>query len=260
MSLLVHCGAEKVDWEKLTKVPLPEATETHVPIAHHDLVDRVREELPRNNLQVIQEEHALSKDGMNYFGIMRIEDPDFPADKDGFSRVVGLRNSHNKRLSVGLVSGSSVFVCDNLAFSGEIQLMRKHTSQVMDALPEMIHTAVNSLRPLLDAERQRVKAYRAHGLDRSKIKVDHLFMEMFRQGALTGSQLSKAWEHWENPPHEEFEERSMWSLFNSVTDSYKGTGMRTLFKRSRKLHDMCDEIVDFKPITLEPEEAVILPG
>jgi hypothetical protein len=33
--------------------------------------------------------------------------------------VLGLRNSHDKRFPAGLVGGSAVFVCDNLAFSGE---------------------------------------------------------------------------------------------------------------------------------------------
>lgn len=251
MSLLVHCGAEKVNWDRLTSVKTPESTDTHVPIPHHELVERVREEIPNTNLIVKQEEHALSKDGMNYFGVIRIEDPKHPAEKDGFSRVIGLRNSHNKRLAVGLVSGSSVFVCDNLAFSGEITVTRKHTSLVMDNLNEMIATALNGLQPLLSAERQRMIAYRSHNLETDEHEVDHILMEMLRKGAITGSQITKAWNHWVNPPHKEFEERTLWSLFNSATHAYKGTGMRTLFQRSKTLHNMCDDIADFEYIDLE---------
>ena len=250
---MIHCGAELATWEDLQKVETPAPTDSHIPIPHHDLVNRVRDELPRHHLEVVQEEHALSKDGLNYFGVMRIEDPEHPADQDGFSRVVGIRNSHNKRMAVGLVSGTSVFVCDNMAFSGEIQALRKHTSRVMDALPEMISTAVTGVKPLLNAERQRVKSYRAHQLEDNEYEVDHIMMDMLRRGVLTGSQLSKAWDHWANPPHEEFEDRNMWSLFNSVTEAYKGTGMRTLFQRSRHLHDMCDELTGFTPI-LTPSE------
>ena len=261
MSLLVHCGAERTEWEDLMKVVTPESTNTHVPIPHHELVELVRESLPENGFQVVQEEHALSKDGQNYFGVMKIEDPSFPADQDGFARVIGLRNSHNKRIAAGLVSGSTVFVCDNMAFSGEVQVTHKHTSKVMEALPMMVREAVVGLKPLLTAERQRVKAYRAHQLGVGlELTVDHLFMEALRRGALTASQLGKAWAHWEKPPHEEFEERSMWSWFNSVTEAHKGTGMRTLFNRSMALHDMCDSVVGFEGLIINTQAEEVSDG
>ena len=251
MSLLVHCGAERTAWEDLTKVKTPDPTNTHVPIPHHNFVEMVREALPENGFQVVQEEHALSKDGQSYFGVIKIEDPEFPSGLDGFSRVIGLRNSHNKRIAAGLVSGSQVFVCDNMAFSGEVQLTHKHTSQVQAALPRLVADAILGLKPLLNAERQRVKAYRAHDLGTGQeYEVDHLLMEMLRRDAVSSSQIGKAWDNWINPPHPEFEERSLWSLFNAVTEAHKGTGMRTLFLRSLSLHKMCDEITDFAPMVI----------
>ena len=44
--------------------------------------------------------------------------------------VVGVRNSHDKSFPAGLVIGASIFVCDNLSFSGEVKLARKHTVHV----------------------------------------------------------------------------------------------------------------------------------
>lgn len=41
-------------------------------------------------------------------------------------RVLGLRNSPDKMFPAGIVAGASVFVCDNLSFSGVINLARKH--------------------------------------------------------------------------------------------------------------------------------------
>jgi hypothetical protein len=40
---------------------------------------------------------------------------------------IGFRNSINKTLGVGLVSGNKVTVCDNLLFSGEFIQFRRHT-------------------------------------------------------------------------------------------------------------------------------------
>jgi hypothetical protein len=249
MGMLLHCGAERAEWEIIESVRTPAPTASHVPIPHHELVNRVREALPNYGLSVTQEEHALSKDHQTYFGLMRVSDSNRGDAGDQFSRVVGIRNSHNKRLAAGLVSGSHVFVCDNLAFSGEVQVHRKHTAHIFDALPEIIDVAVGRLRPLLIAERQRFEAYRNFELGAGQEDfVDVLLMSMMRKGALAPSALGKVWEHWENPPHKEFKERNMWSLFNSVTEAYKGTGVRTLYNRSRLLHSFCDEVVEFAPV------------
>ena len=43
--------------------------------------------------------------------------------------ALGLRTANNKTMSIQLCAGLSVFVCDNLAFRGDmIALRRKHTS------------------------------------------------------------------------------------------------------------------------------------
>jgi len=51
-----------------------------------------------------------------------------------FALVVGLRNSHDKSFPAGLVIGASVLVCDNLSFSGEVRLARKHTYPIIATL------------------------------------------------------------------------------------------------------------------------------
>ena len=50
--------------------------------------------------------------------------------------VLGLRNSHDKTFPAGIVAGASVFVCDNLSFSGEIKFARKHTRFIVRDLPQ----------------------------------------------------------------------------------------------------------------------------
>jgi hypothetical protein len=39
----------------------------------------------------------------------------------------GLRNSHDKTVTAGLAAGTSVFTYDNLAFSGEVKIIRNYT-------------------------------------------------------------------------------------------------------------------------------------
>jgi hypothetical protein len=62
-----------------------------------------------------------------------------------YQYVLGLRNSNNKRFAAGMVIGIAPFVCDNLAFSGEVKLARKHTVHIKRDLPMMIDNKLDRL-------------------------------------------------------------------------------------------------------------------
>jgi hypothetical protein len=62
-----------------------------------------------------------------------------------YQYVLGLRNSNNKRFAAGMVIGIAPFVCDNLAFSGEVKLARKHTVYIKRDLPMMIDEKLDRL-------------------------------------------------------------------------------------------------------------------
>jgi hypothetical protein len=72
-----------------------------------------------NHMTVVNEAHGLTKDGNRYFGLIQVANGH---NADDFGLVIGLRNSHDKMIPAGLVLGASVFVCDNLSFSGEVRL------------------------------------------------------------------------------------------------------------------------------------------
>ena len=44
----------------------------------------------------------------------------------------------------GLAVGAAVFVCDNLSFSGEVRLARKHTAHFERDLPQLVGRTIGS--------------------------------------------------------------------------------------------------------------------
>jgi len=57
--------------------------------------------------------------------------------------AIGIRNSYDKSMSSGLVVGSTVIVCDNLMFVGDIKVMREHRGKDMhDDLNDQIVTDI----------------------------------------------------------------------------------------------------------------------
>jgi len=83
---------------------------------------------------------------------------------EGFGLVVGVRNSHDKSFPAALVLGASVFVCDNLSFSGEVRLARKHTAHIERDLPHLVERAVGMLSDLRNTQERRFAAYQAQEL------------------------------------------------------------------------------------------------
>ena len=53
-------------------------------------------------------------------------------EQDGMSLAMGFRNSIDKSMPLGICAGVTVFVCDNLALSGDFIKFRKHTSGLTD--------------------------------------------------------------------------------------------------------------------------------
>ena len=120
--LMLHAGAEPVDYVGLRALSTPVATSTHVPVAHHSVVDMVKYALGYHGHELVQEDYGVTPDGDKFFGVLSLKSP-----YGDYTDMVGLRNSHNKTFPISIAIGSRVFVCDNLAFSAEIVIKRRHT-------------------------------------------------------------------------------------------------------------------------------------
>lgn len=75
MSLMLHTGAEVVDFDALRQMPTPEATPTHVPIAHSDVVLMVKYSLGFFGHEIVQEDYGVTPDGMRFFGAISLKSP-----------------------------------------------------------------------------------------------------------------------------------------------------------------------------------------
>jgi hypothetical protein len=116
-NLCLHSGAHQVQREQLLAVSTPDRTASWVPIPHHTLLAGVEGVLVRSGFSIVNESHGLTRDGSRYFGLLQVANG---SNSDLFSLVEGVRNSHDKCFPAGLVIGASVFICDNLSFSGEM--------------------------------------------------------------------------------------------------------------------------------------------
>lgn len=118
--------------ENLTTLPTPVSLgRNHKPVPHAVLVNALHQEIERRGYNVQREQLALGKKGAALFGVIDIE-PVVPGiDVRGGERGIslGFRNATDRSMAIRGVAGQRVFVCDNLAMSGEtFAISRKNTT------------------------------------------------------------------------------------------------------------------------------------
>ena len=237
MNLMLHCGGKEVEEAALQTVKTPDPTDTFTPIDHYELFDATKTSLEVSGFQVVNQVHALARNEARYFGLMEISSP-----HDDYSTIVGLRNSHDQSFAASLVLGSGVFVCDNLCFSGEVKVARKHTRFINRDLPQLLHKAMGALTDLEVNQVARIAAYKDCSLSPSE--ADHLLMEFLRTRVIPPTKTLKIFNEYKNPRHPEQQEfkNSVWGLFNAVTEHTKGS-LSDAPRRGQLLHGIMDSKV-----------------
>lgn len=215
--LMTHLDGWEATRADLAAVSVPAASPSHCPVPYTRLVEELYIQLPRFGFTVAKERYALrGKDSQQMFGVLTCVNGHNQPD---YAMALGLRTSLDKSLAIGLAAGSNVFVCDNLAFNGEITLHRKSTPNVMRDLPDMIYSMLNKVQSVRDRTDAEILALKDCQLDARA--ADHLMVKAIRANVMPASRLPLLMEAWEHPTHPEFEPRTAWSLFNSFTEVHK---------------------------------------
>lgn len=227
--LLVHAGATRIGRQDLLALRTPEATDTHKPIPHHALVQALVESLAYRQLDVVRDEYAVSPDGMRLFGFVALN-----LEHGGIRLAIAIRNSHDKSFSLGIVAGYRVFCCDNLAFQGEFSaLTKKHTKNV--DLTEVVAMGVDRVQRNFQRLTAEVDAWRNFNLPDARAK--EVIYNAFIGDELDAPKhlAAKVHQNYFNPPHPEFEPRTLWSLSNAFTASFKALDPIPQFKATAAL-------------------------
>ena len=245
LNLLLHCGAAKTERDQVAKATTPVATDTWHPIPHTELISLLVDSLPEYGLTIVNEAHGMTKEGDRYFGMFQVAGEQNP---DDFALVFGVRNSHDKSFPAGLCCGSGVFVCDNLCFSSDIVVGRRHTKFIMRDLPALFAKAMGKLMEARVTQEQRLEAYKQTEIDRRQ--AIEIVVDAVKRGALPKTKIMEVVAGWDAPEYDEFAQREdVWRLFNSFTQSYRDSNKASralsvtgMTQKTTKLHGMLDNV------------------
>ena len=241
--LTLHCGASSVTRDAVINTNTPSPTDTWFPIAHETLIQRVWSAVETLGMRVSDQTHALTKDGARYFGLLQIESDQQRGDD--YSYVLGMRNAHDQSFTAAVSAGSRVFVCDNLCFSGEITIARKHTRYIERDLPILVSRAVGLLSQKWTSMDERIALYKRSEVNDST--AHDLIIRSLDAGAITNTQIPKIVAEWRAPRHPEFVDcgKTMWRLLNSFTEVAKSNPTQELSPRTLRLQGLLDTHLGF---------------
>ena len=126
-NLIAHTDTSIVSESQVRMEEAPSRTATWNPLPHRDVIDAVAAACVKHNWLVERKVYSM-KQSSKMFAVWDLKTMQGSIVKTSDNTLsIGIRNSIDKRLSVGLCAGERVFVCDNLCFKGDFVLFRKHT-------------------------------------------------------------------------------------------------------------------------------------
>ena len=213
MGLIMQEG-KFVSRDEVARTETPSSTDTWRPVPHIAVIEAVTEVIKAHRWDIESERFGLASDGRKMFGVMEISRSSSPQ----WHRCIGIRNSHDKTLAVGLSAGIVVLVCSNLAFGGTRLINRKHTSRI--DLNELIDRAVASLEDdFLTTETvcEDLKDVQLKNDDEARSCI----VRAAELGVINSSDILPVYREYKQPSHDEFRDPTRWSLLNAFTETVK---------------------------------------
>lgn len=212
-TLMTHVGARRVTREELSGLPTPESTSTHKIVPHHEVISQLEEALSFRHIEIVRGDYAIAKDGARLFSLLEVN-----AEYEGVRFAIALRNAHDKSMTLAMTAGYRVFICDNMAMSGDFRpLAAKHTRNfdLIDALSIGVDRLQRGWGPL----REKIDFMRGKVLPITTAQA--LIYRAFTEGKFPIRLLRSVHRHYFEPQCDEFRPRTVWSLSNAFTSALK---------------------------------------
>jgi Domain of unknown function (DUF932) len=227
---------KKISRDDLVLIPTPEATRTHQPVPHHEIVQALIETLSFRHIGVLKDEYAVSGNGMKMFGVLDLE-----IGFEGCRFSIGIRNSHDKSFRLAVTAGLRVTVCENMMFSGDFTpVLAKHSKNF--SLQDCLCIGVDRMQRNFEPMKRQVEQWQEAQIPDVMAKL--MIYRAFVDGELEApsSLMVTVHRNYFQPVHQEFSTRTLWSLCNAFTGAFKDLDPIPQFKATAKLGEFFSKV------------------
>lgn len=232
MSGSILVGTNNVSEQDVFNVPAVPYTKTFHPVHHAEVIRAIKEAIGIVGMEIVKSEYVLGQDGMRMFGVY-----DLSQGTSELSWSIGIRNSMNKSMSLGITAGTRVFVCENLCFSGEFLAFRKHTNGLdADELTILAYRSMRNMIPKLTAFQKWHEGLRNYPLTEQEAKI--LLIEIMTNSVIPASKF-----HQFNELYANVYDDTLWGFHEATTDVLRGTNLMSLPKKNQVLNQVINNFI-----------------
>ena len=177
---------------------------------HVEVVTAVENAIARRGMLIESERFGLARDSQKMFGVITLAKRNNPE----WTRCVGIRNSHDQSFAAGICCGVSVLVCSNLCFGGEFVIKRRHTSGI--DLATMVEETMDAMTDSYLSFEERLLNLHDEPVTDDDARI--FIVRAAEHGTIPSCDILSVFLEYLEPRHEEFRERSKWSLLNAFTE------------------------------------------
>ena len=231
-------GSNRVTEAEVLQVPAVPFTKSFHPMHHRQILDAIRSGVVATGLEIIKTEYVLANNGNRMFGVW-----DLSGGSDELCWSIGIRNSMDKSMALGITAGTRVFVCDNLAFSGDFVEFRKHTKGlVYNELEFMAYRAMKKMVSNLTKFQAWHEGLKNFSLTEWDAKI--LLVEIMTNSIIPPSKFARFNELYFGGVYKP----NLWGFHETVTDVLRDSNLLTLPKKNRLLNGVLNTYLDTRLI------------
>lgn len=242
MSLILHCGSNAVNEEALREIPTPEATTSWYPLGYGTILDIIQNALEDSDFNVVDQGFGLNKNNNQMFGALALNNGDEETDL-----TIGIRQSLDKSLALGIAVGARVMVCDNLCFSGDLlRVIRRNTRHIERDFTLVVDDMIANMVDHYDTLCETHETWK--GIPVTLDRGYEILGLGLGQERLTSHVVSKALKEWREPSYDAFtridEQGSLWGLYNALTEGAKSVRPGALIDTHTKIRGFIDSVAN----------------
>ena len=219
--LMTHTDSALVTDAEINALPAPvRRGPIHQPVPHGELVRGLKLAALKRGYVVKRQQLALGRSGQRLFGVMDLEGPPSVKAFEDRGLSIGFRNSTDESLGIRIVAGLRVFVCDNLALSGDLLALNRRNTTGLD-LDLALLDGFDRYLQHAGAMNERVKQLEDTPLTTAKAKTK--IFDLFETRALPLRLFPSVTRFYFNPDESmlDCQPSTTWGLLNACTRAIK---------------------------------------
>jgi hypothetical protein len=228
MGLLAHCGTNYVSEQEVFAVPEPQWTNSWHPTAHSTIISALQKAVSELGLEIPNKTYSLNSSGTKMFGVWYLH----AANDIQITSVLGIRNSIDKSLAFGLCYGTHVFVCDNMAFSGDFVEFKRHTKSLTSEY------LLQKFSEILPGVLNKADQFLNWHLDLKKYEISRSDFRLLTFNAMDGNILMPSKFSSFIEAYREENDATLFGFYGAVTRILRGKSLDIISGRTERLNDL----------------------